>query len=120
MQSNNNKNLARWPNSIGDYLAAGRPIIANGIGELKELQDMFPSGMIIMESTDDDYVYDKLLEVYEIKQNLRNNYRAIREFACANFSWDFRAEELDSIYWTILRGKQFNKNMSISTKITSK
>ncbi len=34
LQKDNNINKARWPNKVGDYLAAGRPILVNKMGEL--------------------------------------------------------------------------------------
>lgn len=105
MQELNNKNLARWPNAIGDYIAAGRPIIANRLGELKELEKIFPSAFIIMQSTEEKYLFEKFKEIYENKQDLKNSYQTIREFACSNFSLDFRAEELEKIYNLLLKEK---------------
>ncbi|NKB15907.1 MAG: glycosyltransferase family 4 protein, partial [Sphingomonadales bacterium] len=35
-------NVGRWPNKIGDYMAVGRPTVANPVGELNELFQRFP------------------------------------------------------------------------------
>lgn len=103
MQKGNNNNLARWPNVIGDYLASGRPIIANVIGELKDLEKIFPSAFIMIQSIEEKHLYTKFKEIYENKQKLENRYHNIRKFACSQFSWDLRAEELEKIYTSLLK-----------------
>jgi len=30
-------NVGRWPNKVGDYLAAGRPVVSNPVGDIKRL-----------------------------------------------------------------------------------
>lgn len=39
LQKNSLKNRSRWPNCIGDFMAAGRPIICNPIGEIANIME---------------------------------------------------------------------------------
>ena len=42
-------NRGRWPNKIGDYLAAGRPIVSNPVGDIKELFAAYDIGYLTDE-----------------------------------------------------------------------
>ena len=43
-------NRGRWPNKIGDYLAAGRPIVSNPVGDIKELFAAYNIGYLTDET----------------------------------------------------------------------
>lgn len=43
-------NRGRWPNKIGDYLAAGRPIVSNPVGDIKELFKVYDIGYLTDET----------------------------------------------------------------------
>lgn len=43
-------NLGRWPNKVGDYLASGRPVVTNPVGEMKELFADAQGGLLAEES----------------------------------------------------------------------
>lgn len=43
-------NRGRWPNKIGDYLAAGRPIVSNPVGDIKVLFTAFDIGYLTDET----------------------------------------------------------------------
>ena len=47
-------NLGRWPNKVGDYLASGRPVVTNPVGEM---QDLFASGQggVLADEQPDDF-----------------------------------------------------------------
>lgn len=102
IQEYNNKNRGRWPNSCGDYLAAGRPIFSNSIGDLIELENQFKDGFIIINKTNEEEIYDKLKYFTENLDKHTLIYPKIRNFAEKFFSWDFRTNELISIYNKIL------------------
>ena len=42
IQHNTLKNRSRWPNCVGDFMAAGRPILGNPIGEIEQFFHEFP------------------------------------------------------------------------------
>lgn len=43
-------NRGRWPNKIGDYLSAGRPIVSNPVGDIRELFMNFDIGCLTDET----------------------------------------------------------------------
>lgn len=43
-------NRGRWPNKIGDYLAAGRPIVSNSVGDIKDLFAAYNIGYLTHET----------------------------------------------------------------------
>jgi glycosyltransferase involved in cell wall biosynthesis len=45
-------NRGRWPNKIGDYLAAGRPIVSNPVGDIAELFTTYDIGYLTDETPD--------------------------------------------------------------------
>ena len=46
-------NEARWPGKFGDYLAAGRPIVANPTGEVGRIMETVPVGLLAGESPEE-------------------------------------------------------------------
>lgn len=102
IQENNNKNKGRWPNSSGDYLAAGRQVFSNSIGDINELEKIFESGFVIINKLDENEVYMKLKEFSEKVQQYSLSYPNIRKFAEEFFSWDVRTLELEAIYHKVL------------------
>lgn len=50
--TNRVSNLGRWPNKVGDYLASGRPVITNPVGEMKELFSSAQGGLLAEETPD--------------------------------------------------------------------
>lgn len=43
-------NRGRWPNKIGDYLSAGRPIVSNRTGDIQELFTRYTIGLLTEET----------------------------------------------------------------------
>lgn len=86
----------RWPNKIGDYLAAGRPILTNPYGEVAHMvtdnKQYFFTTQFNAER-----IAQKIKEIYEngIDQNLRYQ---IRKFAENEVSWNNKARQLLSFY----------------------
>jgi len=99
----NINNIARWPNVVGDYIAAGRPIIMNLMGELFELQKKIPEAIIQMESKDEKYLINRFAEIYKSRDKLKGTYDIIFRYAELDFSWDIRAKELENIYLYLLK-----------------
>lgn len=132
MQQPNLKNNTRWPNKIGDYLAAGRPILTNTHGEIKQLQSQYPHAFITAEWSAES-VQRELLQYHnewckhsefrrmpfelEATQNqsatsgemmpeevpsLRGRRLEIRKLAEEQLSWGKRAEILEHFYTKLL------------------
>ncbi|MCC7303410.1 MAG: glycosyltransferase [Bacteroidia bacterium] len=91
-QTNSLNNSLRWPNKIGDYFAAGRPVIANDYGEISTLIRDFPSGFIL---TDLDRVELKRVIQYCLGNRFDLSRRiSIRAYAENSMSWSIRARTL--------------------------
>lgn len=101
-ESQNTNNLFRWPNVVGDYIAAGRPIIMNLMGELIELNKIYPEAIIEIESKEEDYLVARFVDIYNSKETLLEKYDKINDYAKSSFSWRIRAKELEKIYESIL------------------
>jgi len=117
MQQENLKNNTRWPNKIGDYLAAGRPVLTNLHGEIKRMHAGHPDIFITAQwsaasvevaikqfmdehkrmneptSTGDDQS-EKTLVLSP--QTMLSRRMEIRRIAEQQLSWQSRAETLES------------------------
>jgi len=96
LQREDLKNMTRWPNKIGDYLAAGRPILTNPYGEMVKLVEKNSDFFLVAD-------YDVNSIVRTIKQHLKGNksvatHDEIRAYAENEFSWKKRAEQLIAFY----------------------
>jgi glycosyltransferase involved in cell wall biosynthesis len=93
---------ARWPNKMGDYLAAGRPIITTNIGEIASYARRFPNSVYIVEWNSQSIAsgIKALLSNAGLRETMRaNNLHIARK--C--YSWDEKAKELHAFYERILR-----------------
>lgn len=96
IQEDTLRNRSRFPNKMGDYLAVGRPIIANQVGEVRHYAEKYPEAFYIIE--DHPIQIEKALcKAYTDWQNNNINYRSIRDIAIEN-SWRQRAKELSKFY----------------------
>lgn len=90
--------LAKWPNVLGDYLAAGRPTIANVVGEIELLKESYPISILPLTVSESIELYEKTI-LKTIDDCVRhNNSSKIRDIATINFSWESRAEKLFAFY----------------------
>ncbi len=93
IQINNLRNNSRFPNKFGDYISAGRPIITNAVGDLKNYSDNHPDFFYVIDENYDE-VLSALQKAYYDWKNNKIYYKSIRELA-ENNSWTKRAEKLD-------------------------
>jgi len=104
VQRENLMNEARWPNKIGDYLAAGRLILTNPVGEIKVMAKEFPDAFI-----ETDYNAEALIEtikkIYQDKTNLLQKGAHVRKIAENHMSWKLKAAELLNFYNTVISGE---------------
>jgi len=98
-------NKAGWPNYIGDYLACGRPILLNPVGELVEFIKKYPIGFIEC-TTDVDDIYNKIIFVSNNLELLKENGRTIRKLAEDKVSWESKSKDLLDFYLYLLEIKQ--------------
>ena len=88
-------NLGKFPNKLGDYLAAGRPIVANPTGEVKKLLENEKVGKLFPENP---RIFakgiSKLLENKKEMLELAKNSRLVAR----KISWLSVAKQLEGFY----------------------
>ncbi len=100
--SNNPANTGRNPTKIGDYLAGGKPIIANPVGDIKDWIEKYECGLLANYDAED--MAECILKVFndeKLVERLGKNARYVAENI---LSWEKVTDELEKIY------KNFIKN----------
>jgi spore coat polysaccharide biosynthesis predicted glycosyltransferase SpsG len=103
-QAKNDIQKAKWPNKIGDYLAAGRIIIANPINDISVLQNENNIDSLLFIDYNFESLYSLLIDLFSKKDKLIEIGRKNRDVAY-HISWSKRAKEFEEFYKRIL-----NKN----------
>jgi len=101
LQKDNLINYARWPQKFGDYLAAGRPLLANKIGEIKYLCEKYNITFIFVEYKTES-IKEKIIEIYYNKDRLIGSYVYYRNLAEDYFDWSIQSKKLEKFYYKIL------------------
>ncbi len=87
---------ARFPIRLGDYMAAGRPIISNAVGEVR---NVLLKGCGILCSPDDVNGFsDIMVRIIEDKCLQREISDKARVMAETEYGWDILAQKLESVY----------------------
>lgn len=89
-------NVARFPNRVGDYLAAGRPVATNATGDLGRLVTDEAIGIVAPE--DPAAFADAVLELLRNPERRAEMGTRARVLAETTFSWRARAATLDDLY----------------------
>ncbi len=88
-------NLGKFPNKLGDYLASGRPIVANPTGEVKKILEKEEIGVLVPEKPS---LFAKgisdLLDNPKVMDKLGQNARKVG----LKLSWKSVAKQLESFY----------------------
>jgi glycosyltransferase involved in cell wall biosynthesis len=97
-------NKAGWPNCVGDYLACGRPVLLNPVGETIDFVKKYPFAFI--ECTTDLIDIDsKIKYISENIQVLKDRGITIRKLAEDVVSWDRKSQDLLDFYFYLLKNK---------------
>lgn len=97
---------ARFPIRLGDYMAAGRPIISNAVGEVK---DVLSRGCGIICLPDDVKGFsDIMVRIIEDKRLQREISGKARAMADAEYAWGILAQDLESVYKKLLSNTSVN------------
>ncbi len=93
--TNKKINLGKSPNKLGDYLAAGRPIISNPTGEVKKILQKKQVGILAPENPKlfAQAIHELLKKPTQLK-TLGENARKTAE----SLSWESVAKQLEKFY----------------------
>jgi glycosyltransferase involved in cell wall biosynthesis len=96
-------NIGRWPNKIGDYMAVGRPTVANPVGELNELFQRYPIGLLAGGSAEE--MAASSLRLLHDRDAAKELGRSARKIAETELGWSNQIARLEAWYRTILAAK---------------
>lgn len=93
-------NRGRWPSKLNDYLAAGRPVVSCGVGDLQELFSGSAIGALCRDDAESlAETTLKLLALPDLDE-MEKNARSIAE---KKLSWGMLTEQLESFYLKIMK-----------------
>lgn len=94
-------NRAGWPNCLGDYLACGRPVLLNPIGEVVEFVSKHPEGFFI-STLSSETISSQLQFIIDNQSVLLEKGKINRLIAEKEISWDIKSELLNNFYKEII------------------
>lgn len=97
-------NRAGWPSCIGDYLACGRPVLLNPVGEVVDFAKKYPFGFIVTTKDVDD-IYAKIQYVADNIHLIREKGTSIRKLAEEVISWEKKSKDLFNFYLYLLENR---------------
>jgi glycosyltransferase involved in cell wall biosynthesis len=95
------QNRAGWPNKLGDYLAAGRPILLNPYGDLCWFSQKHPKGFILTKWSESD-IEEKINNICNGRYDLEQMGKYNREIAVNEYSWQSKSSKLEKFYRMVL------------------
>jgi len=96
-------NLGRFPNRIGEYLAANRPIVTNATGDLGKLVTAHSLGAAV---ADDPLLFaEAVAELFASPQAARECGLRARQLAEGTMNWDHHAQAVESLYLEVIGAK---------------
>ncbi len=94
-------NRARFPNRFGDYLAAGRPIATNRVGDHAAVVEQ--EGIGVVTAPNPRAFAEGIASLLEQPDQLAGMGTRARELAVTRFSWKRIAEPIAELYTELLR-----------------
>jgi glycosyltransferase involved in cell wall biosynthesis len=85
-------NRGRWPNKIGDYLAAGRPVVVNRVGDIPDLVEKSKAGYVAEANTED--FAEKIDKMIDDREKWKEFGQNARKAAEKILDWDSIGEKL--------------------------
>jgi glycosyltransferase involved in cell wall biosynthesis len=89
-------NRGRWPNKIGDYLAAGRPIVSNPVGDIKPLFTAYDIGYLT-EEMPEAFAWG-LAQALDDRARAHSQGQTARHVAERVLSWALLSERMEETY----------------------
>jgi glycosyltransferase involved in cell wall biosynthesis len=94
-------NRARWPNKIGDHLAAGRPTVSNPVGDVQELFKNHSIGLLAKSDDAEDFAR-QVTYLFENPGVAERMGKQARELAEREYSWEKQTDQLERFYLATL------------------
>lgn len=94
---NSNIEKARFPIRLGDYMASGKPIVSNAVGEVKHIIESEQCGLTCEPDNLDGFanIILKIIQDKELQIKLGSNARKAAE---EKYSWQVIVNQLDRVY----------------------
>jgi len=92
-------NRGRWPNKMGEYLSLGRPTVANPVGDIKQLFERHPVGLVA--GWDHEDFAQKIIAILSDPQRAAEFGRNARRVAETDYDWTILGERLEKFYRAI-------------------
>lgn len=89
-------NRGRWPMKLNDYMAAGRPVVATDVGDLRDVIGQHSLGVVTQ--ADPQTFADATVELLRDESRRRRLGQAARQAAEGPFSWDKLGQDLEAFY----------------------
>jgi len=98
-------NYYRWPNKIGYYMAAGKPVIASSVGEVLSVFKKGDVGWLVDNSV--EKIRHAFLEAVNDPERCREKGLTARQIAEIDFSWESLASEVSNFYLQVISNKEW-------------
>jgi glycosyltransferase involved in cell wall biosynthesis len=91
---------ARVPGRLCEYLASGRPIVSNAVGDVKDILEEHDCGLTSDPNNINAFAENiiRILNEEELQRRLGNNARKTAE---EKYSWNRIAEDLNRLYRSV-------------------
>ncbi len=103
-KENNLSNNAGWPNCLGDYLACGRPVFLNPVGEVVEFVNAHAKGFYVA-SFNEKSIQEQVAYIIDNKDEIHSKGSFNREIAANEISWWHRSAALLDFYHQLIKTK---------------
>jgi len=90
-------NRARWPNKIGDHLAAGRPTVTHAVGDIKSLFQDHNIGLLAETDSAEDFA-GQVARLFDEPSIARRMGETARTLAEKELSWERMTASLEQFY----------------------
>ena len=94
-------NEGRWPNKVGDYMAAGRPTVSNPTGDMVDLFETHKIGLLASEDPEDFAA--KTLTLLNNDDLLAKIGKHARQVAEKYYDWKLMTKKLERCFMEVVR-----------------
>jgi len=104
--ANKTVNKGRWPNKIGDYMAAGRPTVSNSTGDIVELFKEHSIGLLASDDPEDFAA--KTLELLANQKLSSEIEMRARQTAERHYDWRLLSKKLEACFIEVRKRHEIN------------